>query len=377
MSQSKTPRWSYKAGAKGENRVRVFERASGALYLEYYDEAGKRIRHALGHRDRARAVKQAEKLATDFAVDLPGEITLGQLFDKWVGDRTPDVGKREQVEHQRCRELFCRFFGSGRKAKSIKRSDWDRFVRQRTTGAIDARGQAVPDLERNPVGPTPAQHDLALLRAALNWAVSEDLLDTNPTDRYPLPREPSPHRPRVSPGRYQAMRRAAGRIGWRFELAFVLAYETGHRIGAIQHLRWSDIDLTGRTVRWRAEHDKRRREHVTPLTDTAVTQLRKARGESRGLGEAWVLPSVQDPSKPISYWTLNDWWRACEKLAGLEHVTGLGFHGLRRTFADQVQGAPRKAAAALGGWAGPEVMENVYQRASLEAQRKVLDNRHQ
>jgi integrase len=48
-----------------------------------------------------------------------------------------------------------------------------------------------------------------------------------------------------------------------FDLALVLAYETGHRIGAVGTLRWSDINLTERRVRWRAEQDKLGFEHHT------------------------------------------------------------------------------------------------------------------
>ena len=42
----------------------------------------------------------------------------------------------------------------------------------------------------------------------------------------------------------------------QFQLALVLAHDTGHRIGAIRMLRWSDVDLKAARVRWRAENDK-------------------------------------------------------------------------------------------------------------------------
>ena len=45
-------------------------------------------------------------------------------------------------------------------------------------------------------------------------------------------------------------------IDWRFRVALVVAHETGHRIGAIRQIRWSDIDMEGGVMRWRAEHDK-------------------------------------------------------------------------------------------------------------------------
>jgi integrase len=45
----------------------------------------------------------------------------------------------------------------------------------------------------------------------------------------------------------------------------VLAHETGHRIGAIRQLRWSDVDLKEKRILWRAENDKIGMEHSPPL----------------------------------------------------------------------------------------------------------------
>ena len=69
---------------------------------------------------------------------------------------------------------------------------------------------------------------------------------------------------------YRALLKVSRRVDWRFHVALVLAHETGHRIGAIRQLRWSDIDFEGGTILWRAKHDKSGYEHVTPVTDEAL-----------------------------------------------------------------------------------------------------------
>ena len=66
----------------------------------------------------------------------------------------------------------------------------------------------------------------------------------------------------------------------------MLAHETGHRIGAVRLLRWSDIDLENGRIRWRAENDKIGYEHATPLTEKAVMALRKAQRNGGAIGEA-------------------------------------------------------------------------------------------
>ena len=81
-------------------------------------------------------------------------------------------------------------------------------------------------------------------------------------------------------------------MDWRFRVALVIAHETGHRIGAIRQLRWSDIDLEGCIIRWRGEHEKTRYEHRTPVSAEALAALEEARRKNPGIGYAPLLPAV-------------------------------------------------------------------------------------
>ena len=55
--------WSYHAGEKGRNRVRVFAHPkTGTIFLEVKDGGAKR-RVALGHRDRDAAKAKADQVA--------------------------------------------------------------------------------------------------------------------------------------------------------------------------------------------------------------------------------------------------------------------------------------------------------------------------
>ena len=91
--------------------------------------------------------------------------------------------------------------------------------------------------------------NLKTVAAVLNWATMAGdgeggyLLERNPLKRFPFPIEASPRRPMLSQEQYQATLEAAGCVSPLFELALVLAHETGHRIGSIRLLRWSDVDL--------------------------------------------------------------------------------------------------------------------------------------
>jgi len=109
---------------------------------------------------------------------------------------------------------------------------------------------------------------------------------------------------------------------------------------AVGRLRWSDIDFSAGTVCWQAEHDKMGFEHVVPLDDCVLEQLRTRRRLAPGIGDAWIFPSPTDPSRPISRHLVRDWWKDLESHAGVAHVKGRGWHSLRRRFATDLDHLP-------------------------------------
>ena len=84
------------------------------------------------------------------------------------------------------------------------------------------------------------------------------------------PKQKNPARVLLTDAEYEALLKAALLMDWRFRVALVIAHETGRRVGAIRQLCWSDIDMEGRTIRWRTEHEKTGHEHRTPVTAAAL-----------------------------------------------------------------------------------------------------------
>ena len=82
------------------------------------------------------------------------------------------------------------------------------------------------------------------------------LLESNPLRGLKLPREKNPARVLLTHSEYETLLGVSLVMDWRFRVALVIVHETGHRIGAIRKLRWSDIDMEGDVIRWRAEHEK-------------------------------------------------------------------------------------------------------------------------
>ncbi len=381
MARTKRGRRSYSAGEWGRNRVRVFpDPKTGLLQIEWR-ENGRRRSRSLKHRDWARAKRQADEAAAGFALHEPNgkaeaepePLTLGRLFDIYGEEVTPTKGKRTQSRDLVASKMFLDFFGRDRRPETLSQRDWDRFIQARRAGRAGLSGE--------PVGNRTIAWDLTFLMAVLNWAArSRDeegnlLLDSNPLRGLRKPREKNPNRVVLTENEYRAMLNVSRRVGWRFHVAFVLAHETGHRIGAIRKLRWPDIDFENKTIRWRAEHEKTGYGHITPLTAEAIAVLQEASRMGRDKKNGPVLPSTADAMRGISRVCTHNWWWKAQTLAGLEPKRGRGWHSLRRKFATDLMDLPLKVLCELGGWKSPQTVLRCYQQADAGQLRKALESR--
>ena len=382
MARTKRGRRSYSAGEWGRNRVRVFpDPKTGLLQIEWR-ENGRRLSRSLKHRDWARAKRQADEAAAGFAALEPNgkaeaepePLTLGMLFEIYGEEVTPTKADKSRRYDRVAMTMFLGFFGKDRDPATLSQRDWDRFIRARRTGKVGPSGRPVSDRT--------VEFDLRFLIAVLNWASkSRDengslLLDSNPLRGLKTPKEKNPTRVVLSDEEYGALLGVSRRVGWRFHVALVLAHETGHRIGAIRQLRWTDIDFEDRTIVWRAEHEKTGYEHVTPMTDEAVVALEEAaQHRYSDAGDSPVLPAPRDASRCADLSAVRRWWDRAQVLAGLEPRRGRGWHSLRRKFASDLMALPLKVLCELGGWKEAQTVLRCYQQADAGQLRKALESR--
>ena len=381
MARTKRSRRSYGAGEWGRNRVRVFPDPKTGLFQMEWRENGHRLTRSLGHRDWVRAKRQADELAAGFAgPELNGKknaepepLTLGTLFDIYGEEVTPTKAEQTRRRDRTATRMFLQFFGRDRDPATLSQRDWDRFIGARRAGRIGISGK--------PVSNRTIEWDLTFLMAVLNWATrSKDergrpMLDRNPLKGLRKPREKNPTRVVLTEEEYQALLQVSREVDWRFHVALVLAHETGHRIGAIRKLRWSDIDSEGEAVRWRAKHEKTGYEHTTPVTDEALAALEEARAMSAGTGDGPVLPAPTDVSRCVGRSLPSFWWQRAQTLAALEPKRGRGWHSLRRKFASDLMDQPLKVLCELGGWKTAKTVLQCYQRADEGQLRQALANR--
>jgi integrase len=125
---------------------------------------------------------------------------------------------------------------------------------------------------------------------------------------------------------------------------FSMSLYTLQRMGAVRHMRWSDLTLTGRAAEWRipAEWMKGRRQgHVVPLAELpAALVILRARRKAVPKDCAWVFPGAD--GEPIR--NHDKAWRRLLEAAGLWHEDAEQRprpHDLRRT------GGARMTAAGV------------------------------
>ena len=381
MARTKRSQRSYAAGEWGRNRVRVFPDPKTGLFQIEWRANGRRLSRSLKHRDWARAKKQADEFAAGFAgPELHGKaeaepepLTLETLFDIYGEEVTPTKCEQARRHDRAATRMFLGCFGRNRDPATLSKRDWDRFIRARRAGRVGASG--------SPVSDRTIEYDLKFLIAVLNWAAkSRDehgrlLLDSNPLKGLKAPKEKNPVRVVLAEEEYQVLLKVSCQIDWRFRVALVVAHETGHRIGAIRQLRWSDIDMEGGVVRWRAEDEKSGYEHRTPVTAEAIAALEEARKRNPGIGDTVVLPSPKYPSACVGSALACVWWKRAENLAGLDPKPGRGWHSLRRKFASDLMNQPLKVLCELGGWKTAQTVLQCYQRPDEGQLRKALERR--
>jgi integrase len=163
------------------------------------------------------------------------------------------------------------------------------------------------------------------------------------------------------------------RSGSGLELALVLAEGTGRRIGAIRRLRWSDFSHDPPTIRWRAEFDKRRREHRIPIPDSLAAEVRAVRLRLAVVGDGWVFRQAHKDA-PWAPAQCQEALRQAELVAGVEKLEGGLWHAYRRKWATERKDLPLKDMAAAGGWKDVATLLTSYQHADEGTMLKFMES---
>ncbi len=205
---------------------------------------------------------------------------------------------------------------------------------------------------------------LASVRACLQAAWREDLLESNPAMKVKPNRE-SPPRDRVlSDDEFKRVLKAIAAIeDPHVKAAFTILLETGARVSEVLHARWEDFNLDAAT--WRIPSTKAGKPQVLPLAPSTVAVL-----DNLDHFGPFVIAGRTD-KKPRA--DLKKPWAALQKAAEIPDVH---IHDLRRTFGLHVaRRAGIHVASRLLRHSDIRVTERHYAPLGLDDLRKALDAR--
>ncbi len=370
--------WSKSVGERG-HRVRLYEARPAGPIMRSVFVNGKEVRRSLGHRDKEKAIRQGYELlnallANEKALD-EHSLTIGMLADLYL-ESAAHLSKKVRTQRDEGRTLqrVVEFFGRTRRVDTLSESDVKRYILARRHGEA-----APPGVEEGrPVGDRTIGADLEMLLRALRWAArerttrGERLLRENPLVGVRLPSEKNPRRPVMRHDEYLKLLKVAHRVHPLLKVALVVAEGTGRRLSAWRNLSWEDVDFDARTIRWRAEHDKKGYEQVLPMSETVKNALVAARRAQKTIGNTPVFRAPRNPAQPCGRHLLDGWLRKAYELAELTPQPRGMWHPLRRKWATERKGHPVKDVAFAGGWRTERTMLSSYQQVDAETVRQVV-----
>ena len=338
-------------------------------------------RRSLGHRDRARALREAHQLlqVRDNAVEPEGcdaPLTLGALFTRYGtdGKYLADGSLKTEAYLQHIavsgRNLIGHF-GCEAVIAALTPDRIAEYVRLRRDGSITGNRVRTNAIER----------ELTILKGALNWARGQyingrPLLLRHPLEAYRIPSERDPKRPVVGEPAVAKLLAVSDKVHPDLYILILLARTTGRRLSALLGLRWDDVDFEGGTIRWRAERDKLRKTWIIPVAQKTLKALRRFRKKHPGVGTTLLFPhpkAKRHPGKPVTPDLAAYWLKRAFKLSGATKPDGSLWHAFRRLWATERKNLSVKDVAAAGGWKDVSTLIECYQQPDEDTLRDVVE----
>lgn len=222
--------------------------------------------------------------------------------------------------------------------------------------------------------------DLVALGICCGWAVGEGLLDANPLaskrahDAMKIGH--TVHRPLFEQAEVDKLKAVAHQLPPAFDVIVDVAWGTGRRISAILGLRWLDVldkpdvawrkckeldadcrylveDFKNGGIRWYAGKgiNKKRRDHVCPMSVEVRDALDAWKKQTKGIGARFVFVAPSDSTKELERHQAKKWLKRAEGFAKLDHQAQSGWHAFRRGWATKRKHFPIKDLARAGDWA--------------------------
>jgi len=100
-----------------------------------------------------------------------------------------------------------------------------------------------------------------------------------------------------------------------------------------------------------------------------------AKQRDKVIGDAWLFPSPRRERRgqPLTRDGVCKLWQQLRAKTDIPERQRFGWHSFRRAFANALRDVPLRELMDLCGWETERMAVEVYQQASIEAQRKALE----
>jgi integrase len=348
----------------------------GALHLGYRD--GKRLRKHFYARTRAEVV---EKMALARADQLKGialrtdeRQTVGDYLTRWLANVEPKLRPRT---HRGYALIVRRHL-----LPTLGRMQLTRLSRDDVRALLIAK-------RRDGLSAQTIHNVHAVLRHALEQAVTDDLLSRNVAAGVDLPRI---ERPEVAALSHEdALRIIAAVREDRIGPAVIVSMTTGLRQGELLGLRWEDVDWTERQLRVSRSLVRfdgqvldgptktRTSRRVVPLTQLAIDELQRQRErqrfDERWAGSRWQASGYIFTSSIGTPAMAGDLTKRFQRLLADAGLPRMRWHDLRHAAASMLlaQGEHPKVVQELLGHSSIQVTMGVYSHVIPSLKRDAAD----
>ncbi len=360
---------------EGTIRRRADGRWEGRINLGWID--GKRTRKSVYAASREDAARLLSEFSTQRDKGLPvphGRGTVADFLTGWLEQVRPNVRPRTWEMY----ELYIRKHAipglKGLRLSALR----PEHIRKLLAGRLKAGSS-----------PRSVTHLRTVLHTALQQAVEDKLLAWNPISS-------AVKRPAAKDYKYRHLEIAEARAfldaaqSSRFEAAFTVSLSLGLRRSEVMGLRWSDVDLDGRTLRveqtiahlrakvagkagyYIGEPKTKRSRRTLALPEALVPILRRQRAQQAetrlAAGTSWQdrgLVFTNRDGGPLDPGAIHEEFKAVLRRAGLPAIR---LHDLRHSAASLLlaQGVPLRTIMELLGHSTIALTANTYGHLSRE-----------
>jgi integrase len=344
-------------------------RTGSRAWLAQYAVAGKTRRVTIGPLtlfDLGRAREEAKKILA--AVKLGRDPALEKEQAKTAAGETVGAVLKIYLERRRS-DPNLRRSSYGEIERHLHRNLKD--LHSVPISKLDRRLIAIELAKLTTIGPVQANRTRTSLVAFLNWAAGEGFIDSNPAQF--TNRNPEQSRSRVlSDAELAKIWHALPPAGDDFGDIVRLLILTGQRRGEIGDLAWGEIDFERATITLSPERVKNKRQHVIPLSATALAILQARPGaQPQYSGRQPVFGRGQNG--------FSGFGECKERLDKAVQLPAFTLHDIRRGVASGLGNigiAPHVVEQILNHQSGTKSgVSGLYNRSSYEPEKRIALDR--